>query len=373
MNSPDWFSLQHPNKTDSPALLVYPERIRYNIQEMIRIAGSPDRLAPHIKTHKMSSIINMQLEQGINRFKCATIAEAEMLCKAGAKEIVLAYQLNEPKTERFLQLIKNYPHIRFISLIDNMPSAVLLNLCFAKANRTAEVFLDLDNGMHRTGFPAGGDIVSFYTELNGLSNIHCRGFHVYDGHIRGKDFEERKEQCRKAFSPIERAATAIETQFHVLPEIIAGGSPTFPIHALNPRVSCSPGTCLLWDKGYSEQLKEQPFLHAAVVLTRIISKPVSGRITTDLGHKSVAAENPIDRRISFLNLESYQVVSQSEEHLVLEINPSEWKEIPIGKILYGIPYHICPTVALYDEVQVVENGIITDQWKVEARKKRITV
>ncbi len=118
-------------------------------------------------------------------------------------------------------------------------------------------------------------------------------------------------------------------------------------------------------------LQEQPFEFAAVLLTRVVSKPAPGLITTDLGHKSVAAENPISKRIFFLNLENYEVKSQSEEHLV--VNVEDWDNIHVGDVLYGIPYHICPTVALYDEAYVIENRNFSEIWDIIARKKRITI
>jgi len=154
-------------------------------------------------------------------------------------------------------------------------------------------------------------------------------------------------------------------------KIIAGGTPTFTVHALNKEVDCSPGTCLLWDYGYDQLLAEQPFEFAAILMTRIISKPARGLITTDLGHKSVAAENPISKRIFFLNLSDYEVRSQSEEHLVVEVK--DWENLHVGDVLYGVPYHICPTVALYDEAVIVENGNVVDKWNVVARKKKITI
>lgn len=80
----------------SPQLVYYPALIRQNIQKMIAIAGGADRLWPHIKTHKMAQVVQMQLEAGIDRFKCATIAEAEMAAQAGAKRITLAYPLVGP-------------------------------------------------------------------------------------------------------------------------------------------------------------------------------------------------------------------------------------------------------------------------------------
>lgn len=369
----NWYSLDYPNLTDSPALLIYPERIRYNIREMIRMVGSPDRLVPHIKTHKMSTVVKMQQDAGIHRFKCATIAEAEMLGRCGAQQVLIAYQLNESKILRLLQLIKLFPETHFASLVDNMESATLLDNLFSKNNLTASVYIDIDNGMHRTGISIQEDVLGLYRQIAALKNIHCEGLHVYDGHVRVHDVEERKKNCEAAFLPVKNLKEAIIAAGFPGPEIIAGGSPTFPMHAQNPDVLCSPGTSLLWDEGYATQLSEQPFLHAAVLLTRIISKPAEGRITTDLGHKSVAAENSIDKRVFFLNLENYTVTAQSEEHLVIEVSSADWNKLKVGDVLYGIPYHICPTVALYDEVQVVGNGKVTGQWEVEARKKRINI
>jgi D-serine deaminase-like pyridoxal phosphate-dependent protein len=128
---------------------------------------------------------------------------------------------------------------------------------------------------------------------------------------------------------------------------------------------------LLWDYGYNSFLQEQGFECAAVLLTRVISKPKEGIITTDLGHKSVSAENPINKRIFFLNLDEYEVKSQSEEHLVVEVK--DWDDIKVGDVLYGIPYHICPTVALYDEANVIEEGNLVDKWNITARRKKITI
>ena len=48
------------------------------------MAGDAKRLVSHVKTHKMCEIVKMQLEASISQFKCATIAEAEMLADAEA-------------------------------------------------------------------------------------------------------------------------------------------------------------------------------------------------------------------------------------------------------------------------------------------------
>ena len=61
---------------------------------------------------------------------------------------------------------------------------------------------------------------------------------------------------------------------------------------------------------------------------------------------------------------------QSEEHLVLRVaNAAQYHP---GDILYGIPVHICPTVALYDRAYVIENKKIATEWQVVARKRSIS-
>lgn len=47
----NWFHIFNPNEIDSPALLVFPERAKANIQTAINMVGDASRLRPHVKTH----------------------------------------------------------------------------------------------------------------------------------------------------------------------------------------------------------------------------------------------------------------------------------------------------------------------------------
>jgi D-serine deaminase-like pyridoxal phosphate-dependent protein len=72
-----------------------------------------------------------------------------------------------------------------------------------------------------------------------------------------------------------------------------------------------------------------------------------------------------------INAPGLVFVGQSEEHLVLQGNQGHpYKE---GDVLYGMPYHICPTCALYERALIVEGGNITGEWKIIARDRKITI
>lgn len=362
----------------SPALLVYHEVVEENIREMINMAGGPERLMPHVKTHKMPQVVLMQRKHGIQRFKCATFAEAQMLAETGAKDVLMAYQLNSPTAEAFAELAIRFPNTTFASVVDNAASAQLLSTIFSnifnsrkpigftRSNSVplqAQVYIDIDNGMHRTGI-APEKALALYREIRELPALHVRGLHVYDGHLRASDLAERTRQCNEAFAPVAELAAAMGN-----PEIVAGGTPTFPIHVLRKDVICSPGTCILWDEGYGTSLPEQHFTPAAVLFTRVISKPMDGHITLDLGHKAVSAENPITKRVFFHDLDTYEVISQSEEHLVVKTPDAD--KLQVGDVLYGIPWHVCPTVALYNEAQIITGDVHTGTWPIARGRKII--
>jgi D-serine deaminase-like pyridoxal phosphate-dependent protein len=90
-----------------------------------------------------------------------------------------------------------------------------------------------------------------------------------------------------------------------------------------------------------------------------------------LGHKAIASENEISKRIFFPSHPSLKPISQSEEHLVLEAGMDH--SFKPGDILIGIPYHICPTVALHESLHQVQKEAVTGEWKVAARRRKINL
>jgi 3-hydroxy-D-aspartate aldolase len=377
---PNWFEVADVAEIPSPALLVYRRRVEENVRRMLDIAGSPGVLRPHIKTHKIRELIELQLRLDIAKFKCATIAEAELAAETGVRDLLLAYQPVGPAAKRIARLAQLFPRVQF-SVLGDDPAAIrelsrmiaALDLAGSRVGdspQPIEVLVDLDVGQHRTGVPPDAEAIELYRLVAALPGVKPGGLHAYDGHLSQSDPAQRAAACEAAFAPVAALRAMLDAQGLPVPRIVAGGTPTFRFHAQRGNVECSPGTCVFWDAGYASKLPDLEFVPAALVLARVVSKPGPGRLCLDLGHKAVASEMP-HPRVKFLNLEDAQAVLHSEEHLVVETDNSA--EFKVGDCLYGLPWHICPTVALHSEAVVIEHGKIAGSWKVASRDRRLTV
>lgn len=363
----EWFQINNIEQIDSPALVVYPERISANIELAKKIAGDVNKLRPHVKTHKMLEVCRLMLRAGISKFKCATIAEAEMLAIAGSPDTLLAYQPVGIKINRLIELVKAYPECRFSCLVDNQENASLINGFCQKEELVLDVCIDLNVGMNRTGVHPykAPDLVK---TIQSCKNLRLTGLHGYDGHIHEPDIIQRQEEANLSYSIMENVRGEIQP---LLPDsllMIVGGTPTFPIHVRRENCECSPGTFVFWDWGYKHNYPDMPFQYAALVICRVVSIVDRQHICVDLGYKSVAAESLLPR-VYFLNAPEAKPVAQSEEHLVLEVPDSS--TYSIGQLFYGMPKHICPTVALYEKAYVIKSGSMSDTWEVTARNRCI--
>ncbi len=353
----------------SPTLLLYPDRIEENARRMMATAGA-DRLRPHIKTHKVAEIVRMQLGLGIRKFKCATLAEAEMAARAEAPDVLVAVQPVGPNVSGMVRLIRAFPRTKFSAIADDPRAMERLATACVAAGVELEVLLDVDCGMGRSGVLPGEQAVERYRLLGSLPGLKAGGLHAYDGHIREPNPEKRAAECEAAFAPVEALREELRKSGLAVPAMVAGGTPTFPMHARRTGVECSPGTCVLWDLGYARRFPDLDFLQAALVLARVISKPAAGRLCIDLGHKAIAAENP-PPRLQLLELPDARFVMHSEEHLVVEDDGAEaWR---VGDVLHAVPWHICPTCALHAEAVVVRGGQAAERWKVVARDRSLRV
>ena len=357
----------------TPAMVIYRDLVENNLRAIIRIAKTTERLRPHCKTHKMPAITRLQLEMGITKHKCATLAEAEMLAAAGVRDIVLAYNPVGPNIGRVIKFLQKFAGTKLAVTADHPQPVAQLGAAAAAANLQIEVLVDIDSGQHRTGLPAGPQAFELYKTIAATKGLLPGGLHLYDGQNHQTETAARREAVLACWEPAKKLRDELVSAGLSVPRILCGGTGSFPIFAAlqDPVIELSPGTVVFHDAGYREMFPDLNFVPAALLLTRVISRPTANRVTTDLGYKAVASDPPAGKRLFFPDLPDAVAVLQNEEHLVLET--SRANEFQPGDELLAIPRHVCPTSALHKSVYVVAGGKLTETWDVVGRDRVLTV
>ena len=110
----------------SPALIVYMDMVRANVQRVIdAVGGDPDRWRTHIKTVKLAPVFCALADAGVRNFKCATTREAscllETLDAAGIEttDVLLAHPIVGPNLAQLGRIASAHGIGWSLSLIPN--------------------------------------------------------------------------------------------------------------------------------------------------------------------------------------------------------------------------------------------------------------
>lgn len=354
----------------TPQIIYYKEAIVQNTKRCIELAGGKtDRLWPHVKTHKTRELIRMQVSMGITRFKCATIAEAEMTAECGAEHVLVSYALVGPNIQRFVNMAREMKSVTFWAMGDDLGQLELLSDAAVQAGICVPTLVDLDVGQSRTG-TGMETILDFYQKASAMPGLSMRGFHCYDGQNHQIGFEVRRAACQEVVDKVERVRKQMKKAGLFVDTIIIGGTPSSPCYVDNTDYYMSPGTIFIFDGRYEDDYPELEALNAGAIMTRVISHPTPTTFTLDLGTKGISCDQSYRGRLLDVEADSQ---FQHEEHWLWKMRPGHEAERPaIGDILFVIPAHVCPSTVLYDSIFVVENGKLADKWQIAARKRKLT-
>ncbi len=351
----------------TPALLVRLDRVRANLAELLRRAGGPGRLRPHLKTTKIPAVWQLLLHGGLDAFKCATVKEAEVLL-----ELARA-------TGRSVDLLVAFPHrganLALLSALAARHPAQRLAVLAEDPDHAGEaaaaglgVFVDLDPGGRRSGIPFAQEERVRHTAAAAGSAL--RGWHAYEGEVRDADPGAREERCARRYRALADLLDRLDPSVGRTEEfeLVTSGTPAFD-HALaapelrGRRLRVSPGTVLYHDTT-SAAFGLRGFTPAATVLATVVSAPAPGHLTLDAGSKAVdaACGDPVAEVLGHPGL---LALTPSEEHLPLRVTAGEAP--PPGSLLELVPRHVCPTVNLYDEAVLLEGERIRGPAPVAAR------
>src|SRR5262249_5860813 len=95
----------------TPCLVLDLDRLERNLDKLSRFAHSRGiALRPHSKTHKCVNIARRQMEKGAIGICVATIAEAEVMVRAGIRGLLITGEMvGNPKVSRLIRVITEAP------------------------------------------------------------------------------------------------------------------------------------------------------------------------------------------------------------------------------------------------------------------------
>ncbi|MBM3989408.1 MAG: hypothetical protein FJ298_00210 [Planctomycetes bacterium] len=336
----------------TPLLLVRLDRVRANLarmEELLAAHGGLARWRPHVKTAKVPQVLDLLLDRGLRRFKCATTREARVLLELAERrgasiDLLVAFAHRGANLARVVELAQRHPRQRVSMLSEDAAHARSLR------EHSLGVFIDLDPHMGRSGIAL--DQRARIREVALAAETALRGWHAYEGHVRAPTAPQRRAACAPLFDALADLALSLGSREH---ETITSGTPTF-VEALEHRGlaalqhSISPGIVVYWDHN-SAALGLAGFRCAASVLTRVISRPRSDRVTVDAGSKSIDA-SVSDPCVQVAGRPELVATRPSEEHLPLDVRSLAPPQL--GDLLELEPRHVCPMVNLAERCALLE-------------------
>lgn len=353
----------------TPALAIYPEIVRSNIEFTLQLLGKdPRRWRPHVKTAKLESVIRILVEHGVKQFKCATTLELLAACHAGASDILVAYPMTGANAARTRQIAAEYARVQISAIVET--SAQVDNW----KGSSLGLFVDINPGMDRTGIEQSRfeEILAVVNAI-GVAGLAFAGLHYYDGHLHTLDLRVRTAEAHRGYDRLLDIVRCLESSGARVLEVITSGTPAFPA-AVSYRGfkdasfvhRASPGTVVYCDVSSTSELpQEYRYRPAAIVVSRVVSHPRAGMITCDAGHKTLSIDAGVPNCV-VLGYPQFRPGKPSEEHLPIAV-PADFAAPPIGNVLYLVPRHVCPTVNNFDHALFVRDGHVASVEPVSAR------
>ena len=338
--------LHTTNQLATPALLFDLDALNNNLRTMSR-RHPGDKLRPHTKAHKCTSLAQLQMHYGHKTFTCATPRELIGMAAAGVGEdLLLANEVIDHT--RLSAMAKVSENVRVTIAIDSDTT-----LQAAARAGLRDVLIDVNVGLPRCGIAP--ELAGQLADSARKTGMTVRGVMGYEGHLMMIDgHDKRKKRVGESMQLLMQAAKDVGGEI-----ISAGGTGTFDLHDQTGINELQAGSYALMDTHYAKL--SLPFEQSCFILGTIISISKDW-LVIDVGLKSLGMDhgNP--------TVDHFDVLFCADEHTTLTFRPDAPKlNHKVGDKLRVVPAHIDPTIAMHELAHIVRGEEIVDSWSIDLR------
>jgi D-serine deaminase-like pyridoxal phosphate-dependent protein len=344
----------HIDQIETPAAIVDLDLLESHIarfQSYLDGHGIANR--PHIKTHKIPAIAQMQVAAGAVGITCQKLGEAEVMADAGIEDIFVPYNiLGEAKLERLMNLARR---ARMSVTADSDVTVRGLAAAARRAGVSLPVLVEFDAGMARCGVQSPQAAAELARLIAGSEGLRFGGLMTYPSSAQAGAFvRATRELLAPDGIPIERVSGGGTPQMwhaHEHPEITEHRA---GMYIFGDRFTIKSGAITVAECAFK-------------VITTVVSRPTADRGILDGGSKTFSSD--------LLGLEGHGLIleypearfySMSEEHGHVDFSACARKPA-IGDRVTLIVNHCCPVANLFNQIVGVRGGQVELSWPVAAR------
>ena len=342
------------DELETPVPVVDMDRMEANISRLQTYLDEHNIAnRPHIKTHKIPAIAQLQVDAGAIGITCQKVSEAEVMADAGFTNIFIPYNiLGAQKLNRLTSLARR---VTISVTADSAITVRGLSKAFQEADLTLTVLIECDTGVHRCGVQSPAEAAELACVIESLPNLHFGGLMTYPTNENLDDFvRATRELLKNDGLQIERVSgggTPCMWQAHTHPELTEHRA---GIYVYGDRLTLRSGAVRLEDSAIK--------VHATVV-----SRPTADRGILDSGSKSLSSDlHGLEGYGYICEYPDAKIYQLSEEHGHVDFSTCASKP-EIGERVTIIPNHCCTVTSLFDQVVGARDGQVEVTWEVVAR------
>jgi D-serine deaminase-like pyridoxal phosphate-dependent protein len=344
----------HIDELETPVPVVDIDRLEANIsrlQAYLDAHGIANR--PHIKTHKIPEIAQIQMDAGAVGITCQKVSEAEVMANAGFRDIFVPYNIvGESKLNRLMALAKEAT----VSVTADSAYVIHgLSLAAQRAGLPLTVLVECDTGLHRCGVQSPQQAIELARLIHSSPNLHFGGLMTYP-----------TSEATDAF--IRETRVLLEKDGIQVERVSGGGTPSMWQAHLHPDVTeHRAGIYVYGDRLTLRSGAVTLDTCALRVYATVVSRPTPERGILDSGSKSLSSDlHGLEGYGYICEYPEAKIYALSEEHGHVDFSACERKP-EIGERVSIIPNHCCTVTCLFDEVVGVRGDQVEVVWKVAAR------